>query len=117
VIISDKTQELLTPGKFRVRSLDIIKVKGKNEPVWIYEVYGLGTEPQSEAEREYYQWYEEGFQAYRNRDFKTARERFNRALQLRPDDAPCLNMISRIDVLDWERLPADWDGSTALDFK
>ena len=117
VIISDKTQELLTPGKFRVRSLDIIKVKGKSEPVWIYEVYGLATDPQDETDAEYYRLYEEGFQAYRGRDFKTALERFNRALQLRSDDAPCLNMISRIDALDWERLPADWDGSTALDFK
>jgi adenylate cyclase len=97
--------------------LDIIKVKGKSEPVWIYEVYGLANDPQTETERDYYQLYEEGFEAYRNRDFKTALEQFNRALKLWPDDAPCLNMISRIDVLDRKRLPVDWDGSVALDFK
>lgn len=117
IIISEKTCRLLTPEVFRVRPLDIIKVKGKNESVRIYEVYGLEVKPIPEPDIEYYRLYEEGFRFYLNREFAKAVECFNRALQLRPDDVPCLNMISRIDALDWERLPADWDGSIALDFK
>ncbi|MGP0630730.1 CHASE2 domain-containing protein [Nitrospina sp. 32_T5] len=117
VIISEKTFSLLTPEVFRVRPLDIIKVKGKNEPVRIFEVYGLEVKPITEEDIEYYRLYEEGFQAYLNREFAKATEFFNRALKLHPDDAPCLNMINRIDRLQVERLPADWDGSTALDFK
>lgn len=117
VIISEKTYKLLTPEVFRVRPLDIIKVKGKNEPVRIFEVYGLEVKPVTENDTEYYRLYEEGFALYLQREFAKAVECFNRALKLRPGDAPCLNMINRIDRLDAERLPADWDGSTALDFK
>ena len=65
----------------------------------------------------YYRLYEEGFRAYLGRDFKSALERFQEGLSLREEDAPRLNMVARIEALVREPLPADWDGSVALDFK
>ncbi|MBF0203634.1 MAG: CHASE2 domain-containing protein [Desulfamplus sp.] len=40
LMISEFTHAQLTPGRFKTRILDYIKVKGKNEPVFVYEVYG-----------------------------------------------------------------------------
>ncbi|CAI2718824.1 adenylate/guanylate cyclase domain-containing protein [Nitrospina watsonii] len=117
VIISEKTRSLLTPEVFRVRPLDIIKVKGKSEPVRIYEVYGLEVKPMTEMDADYYRLYEEGFRAYLNREFATAAGLFNQSLQIRPGDAPSLNMLHCMNRLNPEDLPKDWDGSTALDFK
>jgi len=117
LIVSEFTHSLLPSGVFRTRVLDVIKVKGKTEPVRIFEVYGEASDSISEQDQTYFRAYVEGFQAYLEKDFDTALQRLREGLNLREEDAPCLNLIQRIEILEQKPLPADWDGSTALDFK
>ncbi|RMF86151.1 MAG: adenylate/guanylate cyclase domain-containing protein [Nitrospinota bacterium] len=114
IMISEFTHACLTPGLFRTRVLDVIRVKGKAKAVRVFEVYGEGTEPIDADDLSYYQAYQEGFAAYLARDFTLARAKFDEALSLRPGDLAAQEMLTRLETLKAEDLPADWDGSIAL---
>jgi adenylate cyclase len=117
VMISEDTHTHLPPGTFRTRVLDVIKVKGKSRAVKVFEVYGESWEPIDARDVQYYQLYHEAFAAYLSRDFPVARAHFATALALRPHDPTAQAMLARIDTLDPDSLPADWDGSVALTSK
>ena len=114
LMISEYTLKYLTPGRFRLRLLDVIKVKGKSEAVKVYEVYGEGSEKISPADIEYYNSYQEGFEAYLNKNFSEAKIKFSQSLFLRPTDLAAQLLLDRIRAIDDQTLPKDWDGSIAL---
>ncbi|MBN2124404.1 MAG: adenylate/guanylate cyclase domain-containing protein [Deltaproteobacteria bacterium] len=117
LMISEFTHAALTPGRFRMRVLDVIRVKGKTRAVKVFEVYGNATEAVSHEDERYFHAYEEGFEAYLSRDFALARERFSAALTLRTEDPASRKMIDRIRQIESLDLPEDWDGSIALTSK
>ncbi len=118
LIISEHTVRKLTPGRFRTRVLDVIKVKGKSEAVQVFEVYGETSDPPALiGDSAYYPTYQRAFEAYLARNFTTAREQFLSALQLHPSDPAATWMLSRINSLNPEELPENWDGSVKLTTK
>jgi len=117
LMISESTYEQLTTGMFKTRILDVIKVKGKREAVKVFEVYGETSETIDPDHELYYQTYHKAFEAYLSRNFSFAREKFSEALTILSEDPASKEMIARIDAINWEELPADWDGSIALTSK
>jgi adenylate cyclase len=117
LMVSESTFNSLTPGLFRMRVLDVIKVKGKSRAVKVFEVLGENTLCLRPNEELYYQAYEEAFAAYLSRDFHPARAKFQKALSLRPSDPAAKDMLERIEKLDPDNLPPDWDGSISLTSK
>ena len=117
LMISEYTFKDLTSDRFRSRLLDIIKVKGKSNAVKVYEVYGETTEEINSNDLKYYQSYEDGFKAYLIQDFSSAINSFNNCLNFKPDDLAAKAMIDRIESLDKNNLPKDWDGSVTLTSK
>ena len=117
IMISESTYEHLSPEMFRIRMLDVIAVKGKSKAVKVFEVYGETSEEITSRDALYYQTYHAAFEAYLSRNFAAARQRFVSALSLRPDDAASQAMLARIDTLNADDLPDDWDGSITLTTK
>jgi len=111
LMISEFTFEALTPGRFRTRDLDVIRVKGKKAAVRVCEVLGERSGPDADP---YYAIYEEAFNAYLSRDFTRARAGFEKALSFKPDDPASLDMLQRIRDIIPENLPPDWDGSIRM---
>ncbi len=114
IMISEFTYKKITKDKFQSRVLDVIKVKGKSKAVKVYEVYGFSGEKILEQEQNYFNAYEQAFDAYLLREFKDAKELFKKALSFRQADTACVEMLLRIEKLDLESLPEEWDGSIAL---
>ena len=117
LMISEFTRQNLTPGLFRTRILDVIRVKGKSEAVLVHEVLGEASDPLDPRVKAYAEAYEEAFKAYLARDFDKARKGFERALELRPGDPASEDMLNRMADLDPRALPGDWDGSIGLTSK
>jgi adenylate cyclase len=111
LMVSEATHSQLTPGIFRTRLLDIIKVKGKSRAISVYEVYGLVNDPTSNRA------YEKGFAAYQARDFDFARQLFEQSLSCRPHDLAAKELLLRLDSLTPELLARGWDGAIALEEK
>ena len=117
LMISEFTLEHLTPDRFRLRLLDVIKVKGKSEAVKVYEVYGERSEKINPADLEYYKSYQQGFEAYQNKNFPEAKIKFSQSLSIRPTDLASQLLLDRIQAIEHQDLPDDWDGSIALTSK
>ena len=117
IMISEDMYDQLSPGMFRTRVLDVIKVKGKSRAVKVLEVYGETGDAIDAKDLSYYQTYQEAFTAYLSRHFATAQTQFTQALSLRPDDPAAQAMLARLACLNPEDLPDDWDGSIALESK
>jgi adenylate cyclase len=117
LLVSEFTCEYLTPGAFKTRILDVIKVKGKSKAVKVFEVYGEISDPIDPARESYCRTYHEAYEAYLSRNFARALDKFHSALSLKPDDIAAGEMVARIHSLEPGELPADWDGSITLTTK
>lgn len=101
----------------RVRELDILAVKGKSEPVTVYELLGQVSETLPEPVEEMLLVYQEGLQYYRQQRWDLALHTFEKALAFVPDDRPSKMYIERCEVFQTEPPAADWDGIFRLHTK
>lgn len=107
IIISEFTQKEIKDG-FVTREVDWVRVKGKQEPVRIFELVAEGTvEPDVQKALEYF---EQGFKLYHERKFQEAIAAFQEGLKTRPDDAPTQLYLERCQDYLAEPPPEDWDG-------
>ncbi|MUG99294.1 GAF domain-containing protein [Scytonema sp. UIC 10036] len=109
IIISDNTYE---PCKEQVwaRELDYIRVKGRNEPVAIYELVGLRSDSICSHQLQAIEHYHQGRRYYINRDFERARKEFAKVLKIDSKDTAAMLHIQRCQ--HWlQNPPSDknWD--------
>jgi adenylate cyclase len=95
------------------REVDLIKVKGKDRPVAVYEVLGYlaGVEPQLPG---LLARFNDGLSAYRARDWRAAIAAFEAAVALRGGDAPSDMYIERCRYFLETPPEANWDGVWVL---
>lgn len=109
IIISEETFNQVH-SKFWCRELDYIRVKGKNQPVRIYELIGKKTDEISPVRSSALEYFLKGVEIYRQQDWIHAFDMFQKALSLYPDDGPAREYIRRCKhFIEFPR-PADWDG-------
>ncbi|MBI4506447.1 MAG: adenylate/guanylate cyclase domain-containing protein, partial [Chloroflexi bacterium] len=89
------------------RFLDTVVVKGRAEPVDIFE---LRPADQGSAAEEAQRHHEAGLAHYRGRRFGEAAAAFRAALALDPDDGPAALYVARAEALLADPPAADWDG-------
>ncbi len=107
ILLSEMTvRELRRPAT--LRELDLIRVKGKDRPVAVYE--SLGYRAQEPGLAVLLEMHAVGLRAYRARDWKTAGAAFDAALDLYPDDGPTKVYRQRCERLGKTPPAADWDG-------
>lgn len=93
---------------FTCRELDWVRVKGKLEPVRIFELVSEG--PADPKTMEMLNYFNEGFKVYHEKDFVKAKELFQKSLELAPGDAPSELYIERCDEYIQEPPAENWDG-------
>lgn len=106
IIVNDRTAELVTDYAFR--EIDLVRVKGKNEPVAIYEPIAPRDDITPELRIDL-DLYAAALAAYRACDFDSAERDFGKLKQR--DDARLYNVyLERIDRFRREPPPDGWDG-------
>jgi adenylate cyclase len=103
-------------GRFLVRELDIVRVKGKEKFVTIFEVSGYADDA-DKRRAESFEIFREGLLAYRNRDWNRAKELFIKTLELNPSDGPSGLYLKRIEKIRLSPPPDDWNGSAIFESK
>jgi adenylate cyclase len=98
-----------------VRELDSVQVKGKEAPVRLYELRGLGEPP--ERDRPLLDTYANGLALYRRRKFAEARYEFETCLALAAGDGPSRLFLARCDTMLATPPGEDWDGVFRMEHK
>jgi adenylate cyclase len=97
------------------RELDCIRVKGKHEPVKIYEVVGLHSEPISDQKQEAIEHYHKGREYYLKRKFRQAMNEFALILEeIDPNDKAAELHLDRSQHFIKNPPAEDWDGVWTL---
>ncbi len=108
LLISENTVKKLR-GTFRVRDIDDVVVKGKTEPVGVYEVLDFHTDETFPNVMEVVGHFKEGRNHYRKGTWDKAMASFKECLNLNPEDKLSETYIERCQTLK-KRKPKDWDG-------
>ncbi len=111
IILSDNTYNLCQEQVW-ARELDYIRVKGRNEPVAIYELVGLRKDPIDSKRAEKIELYHKGREYYINRQFNLAKIEFEKVSAVDKQDLAARMHLRRCQ--HWLNLPAkdidkDWD--------
>jgi adenylate cyclase len=106
-LVSEFTQRE-SKGTYIFRELDLVRVKGRNTPVRIFELWD--REQNREVLTDVLQKFQNARQFYLLRDWRRAETLFQQVLESRPDDGPSRLYLSRIDLLKKVPPPESWDG-------
>jgi len=93
-----------------VREIDLIRVKGKAEPVRIFEVLGRSDDGLPDEITSIIEHYSAGLESYRLRKWEDGIKAFQQALEVKPDDGPSLTYLKRCEGYSDVPPPDDWDG-------
>lgn len=88
IIISEETKNSIS-DKFITRLLDVVRVKGKKNPVKIYELL------HKDMDNKFLELYHKGMMCYFNNNLKEAKNIFSECLNIIPDDSPSKLFIDR----------------------
>jgi adenylate cyclase len=108
IILSEGTYERVRE-EILGRELDLVRVKGKGEPVKIYELLSRRAKASPE-QKVFAEEFMAALREYRNRSWDTARMMFQSILGRYPEDGPAKLYVERCQALEKTPPPADWDG-------
>jgi adenylate cyclase len=113
IMISEFTHEYVK-DQFYTRPLDLIKVKGKDQPINVYELIAFKEDKLKENYLQMLQLYEKGINLYKSRNWDEAIDNFEKCLRLVPTDTPSEEYRRRCIEYKFNQPADDWDGVTIM---
>jgi len=121
ILVNETTYAAVKDDGFLFRELDLIRVKGKFQPVILYELVGRKGEPSpygdAEQLRERMDLFAQGRELYRKRQWEPAQKTFQNILDKWPDDGPSRTYWKRCQEYLFEEPPMGWDGVFTMTHK
>ncbi|MAF95670.1 MAG: adenylate/guanylate cyclase domain-containing protein [Rhodospirillaceae bacterium] len=108
VLISEFTKAKLK-GTYKLRDIDLVIVKGKTEPVGVYEVLDYHTDETYPNLMDNVNYFNEGVKHYRAGEWDKGVGRFQEAIKANDSDKLAQTYIERCEHLK-ENPPEDWNG-------
>jgi class 3 adenylate cyclase/CHASE2 domain-containing sensor protein len=109
IMISEYTYEAVKDNII-ARYLDSIRVKGKLQPVRVYELMGRADDGLNNEMKKVKDLYDKGIENYLARNWQAGLECFNQALVVKLDDSPSSVYVERCTEFLQNPPPDDWDG-------
>lgn len=109
ILISEFTFKKLR-GTYRIREIDYVVVKGKTQPVGIYEVLDYHTEKTFPNLMEVVNHFKDGINLYRSQNWDKAIGTFQKVLKIHAKDKLSRTYIERCKLMKKKPPGDDWDG-------
>jgi len=110
IISQDTLINLNNPSYYHYRFLDIVKVKGKKEAVYIFEIIDGDPEDLKQLKLKTKEQFAAGINAYKLQNFKEAYDLFKGVSEINKDDKTAELYIKRCDKFLKNGVPKNWDG-------
>ena len=121
ILVNETTHTAANGSGFVFRELDLIRVKGKLEPVTIYELIGRTGENSVYGTAEEVclrlELFHQARDFYRQRRWEEAQRAFQSILDKWPDDGPSRTYWKRCQDYLFDEPPAGWDGVFTMTHK
>ena len=118
LLLSEETLLKIGDSIFDTRLIDKVAVKGKENPVMVYEVLNGEYTDLRDAKISTLPKFKKGFELYQNQQFKNALEFFKTCIEKVPEDGVAELYIERCEKLissGWDT--EKWDGINYMDAK
>jgi adenylate cyclase len=109
ILCSENTYKKLK-GSYRAREIDRVIVKGKTEPVGVYEILDFHTDETFPNMPEAINLFRGGLKYYRSGEFDRAIVQFREVLALHSGDELSETYIQRCDYLKVNPVDGEWNG-------
>ncbi len=116
ILVSEATVRKLK-GSYRMREIDLVVVKGKTEPVSVYEILDFHTEETFPNLQEVVGHFKAGLKFYRSGEFDRATKQLTEALALNPSDALCETYLARCEEMKAQAPDDTWVGVRVMKTK
>jgi adenylate cyclase len=113
VMISEYTYDHVK-SDFYTRELDLIRVKGKEKPIKVFELIASKEASLEQKFMEMLDVYAKGLTHYKAQEWDEAIDCFENCLKLRPEDTPSSEYRSRCIEYKFNSPGPDWDGVTVM---
>ncbi len=121
ILVNETTFEAAKYAGFVFRELDLIRVKGKLQPVRIYELLArqadLSANGQAADVGERLRIFAQARAFYQKREWAGAQKTFQELLERWPEDGPSRMYWKRCQEYLFEEPPANWDGVFTMTHK
>jgi adenylate cyclase len=121
ILVNETTYAAAKDEGFVFRELDLIRVKGKLQPVTIHELIGRAGEPSTygtpEEVRTRLNAFLQARDLYRKRQWEEAQKTFQTVLDKWPDDGPSRTYWKRCQDYLFDEPPSGWDGVFTMTHK
>jgi len=115
IVISESTLAgLQSPEAFQYRFVDRVRLKGKEKPIRVYEVFDGDSPDQVELKSLTKAEFEVGLELYKNKQFAEASVKFNQVLQENPQDKVAKLNLKRSARYMVDGVPDDWSAIETL---
>ena len=109
ILVSESTVQKLK-GTYRLRAVDLVVVKGKTQPVKVFEILDYHDEGSFPNLMDVVNHFNDGMNAYQAANWDKAIERFNQCLKLNPEDHLSQSYVERCETLKADPPKGEWDG-------
>jgi len=118
LLVSEETlSKVKDPSKYKYRTIDKVKVKGKEEAVNVVEILNGNSERIINLKLSTSKLIQEGIAHFKNTNFTEAISIFEQILQIDPLDKAAKIHLERSKYYKEHGVPLDWEGVEALDHK
>ncbi len=114
IISQDTLITLNNPSQYNYRFLDIVKVKGKREAVYIFEVIDGDSEDVKQLKLKTKDLFAAGVNQYKSQQFKEALKSFKEVHKVNFHDSTAELYITRCENFIKHGVPDDWDGIQSI---
>jgi adenylate cyclase len=119
ILLSDTTYAAVEDPLLVFRELDLIRVKGKSQPVTLYELVAARGTPEGDAPdlEQHLEFFAQGRACYRERRWQDAQIVFEKLLERWPDDGPGRMYLNRCKEYLVAGPEENWDGVYVMTHK
>ncbi len=116
IMIGENTYQKAKEGII-ARELDLLRVKGKTEPVKVYELVGLTETGIPAKKQQVLDIFNKGFEYYLEQNWELAIKYFTQVQMIDSTDGPAKTYLKRCNQFAQTPPPADWDGVFTMQTK